>query len=149
MHFGEGVDASCASDEDLAVILRIEVDKAFMPEHTVLQFHSTGETGLFIDGEEALDSRMLQLRIRDSSKRHRDSDTVISTKGGSFGFEPLAIHIGLYRIGHKIMLHIAVLLAHHVHVGLKDDSFMVLITGRSRHTHDHVHSLIGDTLYAM
>ena len=70
MHFRQGIDATGAADEDLAVIFGIEVNEAFSFEHTVLQFHGTGESGLFINGEEALDSGVLEVGIGDGSECH-------------------------------------------------------------------------------
>ena len=149
MHLGEGVDAAGAADEDLAVVLGVEIDETLVAEHAVPELHSAGETGLFIDREETLDSRVLKFGVGDGSERHRDTDTVVTAEGGAFGFEPLAVDIGLDRIGHEIMGDIAVLLTDHIHVRLEDDALAVLITGGGRDTHDDVHRLIGDTLDTM
>ena len=47
------------------------------------------------------------------------------------------------------MLHIAVFLSHHVHMGLQDDTLMLFVTRRSGYAHDDVHRFIGHTLNAM
>ena len=149
MHFGEGVDATGTANEDLSVILGVEVDEPFGTEHAVLQFHGAGESGLLIDGEETLDSRVREFGIGDGGERHGDTYTVIAAKGSTFGFEPFAVHVGLNGVGHEIMLNVAVFLAHHVHVRLEDDSFMVFVTRGSRHPHDDIHRLICDILDMM
>ena len=149
MHFGEGVDATGAADEDLAVILGVDIDEAFMFEHAILQFHCAGQPCLFIDGKETLDSRVRQVRIGDSGKCHRNTNTIVRTEGGSFGFEPLAIHVGLDRITHEIVLHIPVFLRYHIHVRLQDDALMVFVSGCSRNTHNDVHRFIRDALDLM
>ena len=149
MHLGEGVDAAGAADEDLAVVLGVEIDETLVAEHAVPELHSAGETGLFIDREETLDSGVLKFGVGDGSERHGDTDTVVTAEGGAFGFEPLAVDIGLDRIGHEIMGDIAVLLTDHIHVRLEDDALVVLITGGGGDTHDDVHRLIGDTLDTM
>ena len=146
MHLGEGVDTSGAADEYLAVVLGVEVDEPFGTEHAILQFHGAGEACLLIDGEEALDSGVLQFGIGDSRERHGDTDTVVRAERRAFGFEPLAVHIRLNGVFEKIMLYVTVFLGYHVHVGLQDDAFMVLVPFRSGHTHDDVHRLVGDTL---
>ena len=124
MHLREGVDTAGTADEDLAVIFGVEVDEAFGLEHTVLEFHSAGEAGFLINGKEALDSRVREIFVGNGSEGHGDADAVVGAKGRSFGFEPFAVHPGLDRIGHEIMLHVSVLFAHHIHVRLKDDSVM-------------------------
>ena len=149
VHFRQGVDAAGTADEDLAVVLGVEVDEAFMAKHAVLQFHRTGESGLFIDSEEALDSGVRELGIGDGRERHGDTYTIIAAEGGAFGFEPLAVDIGLDRIGHEIMGDIAVLLTDHIHMCLEDDTLAVLVTRCSGDTHYDVHRLIGDTLDTM
>ena len=149
MHFGQRVDAAGTADEDLAVVLGVEVDEALMAKHAVPELHGAGESGLFIDGEETLDSGVRELGIGDGRERHGDTYTIISAEGGAFGFEPLAVDIRLDRIGHEIMGDIAVLLTDHVHVRLEDNALAVLVTGCSGDTHDDVHRLIGDTLDTM
>ena len=47
------------------------------------------------------------------------------------------------------MLHVAVLLANHVHMSLQDDAFVILVAGCGRYAHDDVHRLIGYTLDAV
>ena len=142
MHLGERVDTAGTADEDLAVIFGIEVDEAFRLQHAVLQSHSAGESGLFIDGEEAFDSRVLEVGVGDRCKRHTDTDTIVRTERCSFGFQPFAVHVGQDRVGHEIMLYIAVLLTYHIHVRLKDDTLMVFVSGRRGYAHDDIHRFI-------
>ena len=142
MHLRQGVDTAGTADEDLAVIFGIEVDEAFRLQHAVLQFHSAGESGLFVNSKEAFDSGVLEVRIGDRRKRHTDTDAVIRTERCSFGFQPFAVHVGLDRVGHEIMLYIAVLLTYHIHVRLKDDALMVFVSGRRGYTHDDIHRFI-------
>ena len=149
MHFGEGVDATGAADEDLAVILGVDIDEAFMFEHAILQFHCAGQPCLFVYREKTLDSRVRQVRVGDSGKCHRNTNTIVRTEGGSFGFEPLAIYVGLDRITHEIVLHIPVFLRYHIHVRLQDDALMVFVSGCSRNTHNDVHRFIRDALDLM
>ena len=149
VHFGEGVDTSGTTDEDLAIIFGVEVDESFGTKHSVFQFHRAGESCLFIDGEKAFDSRVLKFGIGDSSQRHRDTYSVISSEGSAFGFKPFAVNIGLNRIGHEIMGHITVLLAYHVHVRLKDDAFMVFVSRCGRNAHDDIHGLVRHALNMM
>ena len=85
MHLRQGINTSGATDEYLAVIFRIQVDESFAAEHTVFQAERTGETRLFVHGEEALDSGVLQVRIADSGQRHRDTDTVVGAEGRPLG----------------------------------------------------------------
>ena len=149
MHFGESVDTTGATDEDLAVIFGVEIDEPLMLQHTVLQFHSTGKPCLFIDGKETFYRRMLKLRIGDGSECHRDTYTIVGSKRSTFRFKPFAINIGFNRVSHEIMDHITVFFAYHVHVGLQDNTFMILIAGRSGYTHDHIHRFVGDALNTM
>ena len=149
MHLGEGVDTSGTTDEDLSVVLGVDIDKTLMLEHAVLEFHGSGESCLFIDSEQTFDSGMRKRLVRDSRQRHGDTDTVIGSERRAFGLEPLAVHVGPDRVVHEIMLDIAVLLAHHIHVRLEDDAFVVLISRRSGYAHDHIHRFIRHTLDTM
>ena len=149
MHFGERVDTTGTADEDLTVILGVEVDESFALQHTVLQFHRSCKTGLFIHRKEALDSGVRQFLVRDRRQSHCDTDTVVCTEGRALRFQPIAIDIGLDRVLEEIVLHVSVFLRHHIHVRLKDHALMVLIAGGSRHTHDDVHRLIHHTLDTM
>ena len=149
MHFSEGVDTTCTSDEDLAIVFGVKVDETFALEHAVLKLHRACKSCLFVHGKETLDSRMLQFGISDSRKRHGDTDTIVATEGRSFGFEPFAVDIGFDRVIHEIMGHVAVLLANHIHVRLKDHSLVIFISWCSRHAHNDVHRLIGYTLDTM
>ena len=85
---------------------------------------------------------MLEVGIGDGSECHRYTYSVVGAEGCAFGFEPFAIHIGLDRIGHEVMLYIAVFLTDHVHMRLKDDTLMVFVSGRSGYTHNDIHSFV-------
>ena len=149
MHFREGVNTSGAANEDLSVILGVDVDEPFGPEHAVLQFHSTRQTRLFVYREETFDSGVSQFFVGDSGQRHGDTDTVVCAEGRSLGFKEISIDIGLDRIFQEVMLYIAVFLGHHIHVRLKDNAFMIFISRRSGYTHDDIHRLIDDTFDTM
>ena len=146
MHLREGVDTSGAADEDLSVVLGVDVNKSFGTKHTVLELHRAGQTGLFVHGEEALDSRVLQLGIGDDRQSHGDTDTVVGTEGRSPRFQPISVYIGLNGVFEKIVLYVTVFLGYHVHVGLQDDAFVVFVTRGSRYAHDDVHRLVGYAL---
>ena len=44
------------------------------------------------------------------------------------------------------MVAVAVLLAHHVHVGLQDDRGVVFVADSGGHAQDDIHRLVGDAL---
>ena len=146
MHLREGVDTAGATDEDLAVVFGVEVDKTLGLQHTVLQFHRTGESCLLIHRKEALDRGVLQFGVGDSGKGHRDTYTVIGAEGSTLCFQPFTVDPGLDRIFEEVVLHVSVFLCDHVHVGLQNDAFMVFVARRRGYAHDDVHGFVGHTL---
>ena len=138
MHFGEGVDTTCAADEDLAIVLRVEVDELFAIEAAVLQTESASEACLLVHGKEALQSWVLQSVGSDSRQHERHTNAVIRTEGCSLSFDKIAIDIGVDRIVVKIMLGVIVLLAYHIHMRLEDNARFVFVARSSRFAHDDI-----------
>ena len=104
MHFGEGVDTTCAADEDLAIVLGVEVDELFAIEATVLQTESTCETRLLIHGEEARQCRVLQ-GVGSNSRQHQcHTNTIIRTEGCTLSFDEIAIDISMDRVIIKCLM---------------------------------------------
>ena len=66
------------------------------------------------------------------------ADTAIGPQRRPAGPYPPAIHIGIDGIGLEIELHIGILLAHHIHMGLQSHRRPVLKPCRSRFAHHNV-----------
>ena len=62
---------------------------------------------------------MLYCIRRQDSQSSSNTHTIISTQGCSFGFEPISIYIGFYRIVVEIVLGSAIFLAHHIYMPLE------------------------------
>ena len=81
---------------------------------------------------------MLDSLGRQSSQSRSHAYTAIGTQRGPAGPYPPAIDIGIDGIGLEIELHIGILLAHHIHMGLQSHRRPVLKPCRSRFAHHNV-----------
>ena len=137
-----GINSTSTTDENLALILRVKVNQVLSGEHTLAEVKSTCKTSLLIDGEESLQRSVLRLLIQQQSHRSRHTDTVVSSERRTLGTYPLAIHNGTNSVVLEVELHIAVLLANHIHMRLQDNRWARLITRRCRLTHHDITYLI-------
>ena len=136
------INAASAADENLALILRVKVYQILAGEHTLAEVESTRKTSLLIDSEQRLQRTMLRLLIQQQSHRSRHTDTIVSSERRTLGTYPLAIHNGTNSVVLEVKLHIAVLLADHIHMRLQDNRWTRLITRCGGLTHHDITYLI-------
>ena len=80
--------------------------------------------------------------ILQHSQNGRSTDAVVGTQGRTIGRHPLAIDVGLDRVGQEVKLLVVVLLGHHIQVGLNHHTHAVLHTLRGSLTHIDVVAFI-------
>ena len=143
-HLHDGVHATGAADEDLAFILRVEVEEDTAGEVVRVEFHGASEASLFVDGEDALERTVFHLRVGDDGQGRSHADAVVSAEGRAVGMQPLALDDRLDGVFLEVVLLVAVLLANHVHVGLQDDGLAVFHALGGGHGHDDVATVFLD-----
>ena len=146
---GRRITSASTTDEDLALVLRVEVDQVVARHEAGLHAFGTGQPGLLVAGEDALDGPVLDIVRAEDGQFDSAADTVVGTEGGAFGRQPFTIHISLDGILVEIELHIDELVAHHVHVTLQDDGLPTLHTLGGRLADDHVACLVDLRLQAV
>ena len=132
------VDAPRATDEQFALVLRIEVDEVFAREHPLAQFEGPRQARLLVHREERFQRPVLHRRVQQHGQSRRHPDAAVRTQRRPLGLHPLAVDPRADRVVLEVELHVRVLLAHHVHVRLQDHRRAVLVTRRRRLAHHHV-----------
>ncbi len=140
---GGGVDATCATYEYFAVVLRVEIYQDGTFDKIRVEVLRAFEANLLVDSEERLYGTMLESVVNHHSQSGSYADAIVSTEGSATGLNPVAIDIGVDRVFHEVMLHVVVLLAYHIHVALEDDDGGVLMTGSGCFAHNHVSTSVG------
>ena len=138
--------ATRATDEDLALILRVKVDEDIALKKLWRESLGTGKTGLLVNGEEAVYRTVLELLVGKHRHSRGYTDTVVGTQCRTLGLEPLAIDIRLDGILLEIMVKIGALVTYHIHMALQDNGLAVLITRISRFLDEHVTHTVGNCL---
>ena len=122
------VDAACAADEYLALILRVKVNKHPAVHHARLKVLSTRQARLFRYGKEALHRAMLNLAGIQDSQSHCNAHTVIGPKSGAACLEPAVLNVCLNGLGKEIVLKGGILFTDHILMCLQNHRRTVLIT---------------------
>ena len=125
---GEGVDAAGTADEQLALVLRIEVQKVFAREHPLPQSEGSGEPRLLIDGEECLQRPVLRRGVEQHGQCGGHADAAVGAERRSFGLHPPAVDARANGVAFEVEHDVRTLLADHVHVRLQDHARTVLVT---------------------
>ena len=66
------------------------------------------------------------------------ANAIVGTQCGAFGCEPFAINVGANGIGVKVEVYVDKLVAHHVHVTLKNHRLAILHAFGGRLANNHV-----------
>ena len=124
-----------ATHKDLTLILAIEVQQDITRHEALLHGLRTGQAGLLIHREQALDRAMLDILRSQQGQLSGYTDAIVRTQGRAIRTQPLAIDHRLDRVVVEVMLRIVVLLADHIHVRLQHHHRAILHTrsGRLRH----------------
>ena len=113
---GYGVYSSCATDEKFPFIFRIEIQQDITVHETFFQGKCTGQPRLFVYCEQAFQRTVLDGIICQNSEFCGYSDSVIGSECRAFGFHPFTINFCFDRIDKKIVFHVIILFADHIHV---------------------------------
>ena len=135
----DGVDTARATDEDLALVLRVEINQILSREHTLAQLESTRKTRLLINREESLNRTVLDGLIDHHCQRSRHTDTAVGAQRRTASTHPaLVINVSLNGVVLEIELHVRILLADHIHMCLQCHGRALLVASRSGLTHHHI-----------
>ena len=110
------VCTSGTTDENLAFVLAVEVEKIIACHESWTDCKGAGESSFLIAGEKTLNRSVLDILRSKNCERYRHTDTIVSTKRCALGLHPFSIDISLYCVLLEIEINIAVLLAYHIHV---------------------------------
>ena len=130
--------ATCAADENLAFVLRVEVDEHVARHESGLHALGTRQSGLFVARENTLQRTVLNVVRVEDGQLNGTADAVVGTQRRALRAHPFAIDIGLDGILVEVELHVHQLLAHHVHVALQNHRGAVFQALRGRLADDDV-----------
>src|SRR5690554_1065904 len=94
---------SCTTYIYLSLLLGIQIDKDLAGEKIFFQRVGACKAGLFINSEERFNITVCNIICRQKSKLCSYTYTVVSTKGGAVGFDPVTFNNSLYRVVVKIV----------------------------------------------
>ena len=115
-------------------------------QYAALEVVSAVHTGLFVHGEEGLQSRVNGFLVGQDGHGGSHTDTIIGAKRRTISCYPFAIvlYIGADGVFLKVKDFVAVLLGHHIHVSLQNNARMAFHTRRGGFADDDVANLILD-----
>ena len=145
---GRSATTAGTGDKDFALVLRVEVDEVLARHEVVLHALGTGQAGLLVAGEDALQRTMLQTVVGQNGHLHGHANAIVGSQGGTLGPHPFAIDVGLDGIAVEVELAVGILLAHHIHVALQDDGGLALHPRRSGFAYDDIAHLVATSLQA-
>ena len=137
----EGSDCAAAAgagDEDLALVLRVEVDEVVACHESGLHADGTRELRLLIACEDTLDGSVLNVVGGEDGELDGIAYTVVGTECRPLGVQPVAVDIGLDGVLGEVEVYIHELVADHVHVALQNCRGTVLKTLRGGLADKHV-----------
>ena len=137
------VDTSGTAYEYLGLIFGVEIEQIFAGNEPLFHIKSSGKAGLLIDGKQGFKSRVHQGIIGEGGQGGSHTYTVVGSERRTAGSHPFTIDISVDGVFLKIVLHIGIFLAHHIHVRLQDDTGLAFTARRGRLAHKHVTDGIG------
>ena len=133
---------ACATDENLAFVLRIEVDEHIARHKAGLHTLGTRQSGLFVTRENALERSVFNVVAVENRQLDGTADTVVGTERRALRAKPFAIDVSLNGILVEVEFHINQFLADHIHVALQNHRRAVFQALRGRLADDDVARLI-------
>ena len=128
---GGDVDATGRADDELAPVLRVEVHQNIALQFALRQLVSTIHARLFVACNQSVDGSVLQVLSLHDSHDGSHPQTVVGTERCTLGLHPLAVNPRLDGVRLEVVVRLRRLLRHHVHVGLQDNAFLMLVAGSS------------------
>lgn len=141
---GCAVYATSATDVEFAFGLAVEVEECASLEDIGLEGFGTVHARFLIDGEERFECGMLEGVVSKDSHSRSYTHAIVRTKGGAIGSNPLAVDVRLDGVSFEIEVLVGVLLRHHVHVTLEDDTRVAFVTRSGGFADDDVADFVDD-----
>ena len=120
-----------ATNIQLALGLRVEVEQNITLQDAALQAESTIHTSLLSRCDKTLDRTVSHAVILKDCEDCSHTDTIVCAKSCAVCSHPLAIDVSLDWVVDEVKHLVVVLLWHHIHMRLQNDTLSVLHT-RSR-----------------
>ena len=111
-------------------------------QHAGLQAESAKHARLFVLGNQGFQRPMLQVCGFQHCHDDSHAQPVVGTEGSALGFQPIAVHVSLDGVFGEVVHGVIVLLRHHVHVRLQDDTLAVLHARSSRFADNDIACLV-------
>ncbi len=122
---GVTVAAAGAADTEMALLLGVDIYQPLCGEKVRIELCRPGETALLIDGEKALQGRVL-IRSGEKGEHHCDGDPVVGPEGCLIRGDPVGLPPEPDRVPLKVVDCSRVFLADHVDVRLDSEGRLVL-----------------------
>ena len=132
-----GIEASGAADEQLALVLRVEVDERPGIEEALFQRLGAVHAGLLGNSKQTLDTSGGSAVFK-QSKACGHADAVIGPERRILGNHPPVFYYVTYRVFAEVVLNSGVLFANHVLVGLQHYGGNILLSGSCIPDNQHV-----------
>ena len=136
------INSSCTTDIKFSFVFRIEVQQNLAFQCTRFQAECTIHTRFLILSNQCLQRTMFQVFCFKYSHNGGHTHAVIGTQRSAFGLYPIAVNVCFNGIFGKVVNSIVVLLRHHIHMRLKNNSFTVFHTRSGRLTDNDIAHLI-------
>ena len=111
-----GIHTAGTSDKDLSLVLRVEIDQILAADHALTQIEGSRKARLFIHRKQGLQRPVFRRGIEQQRQRRRHTYAAVGTQSRPLGTHPAILNTRANRIAVEIELHVAALLAHHIHV---------------------------------
>lgn len=98
--------------------------------------------GLLVDGEQRLERPVLRRRVEQQRQSRGHAYAAIGAQRRTLGTNPAILDTRAYRVTVEVELHVAALLAHHVHVRLQRHRRYRLASRRGGYAHHHITRIV-------
>ena len=136
------VAATGTRHEDLALVLRVQVDEVVARHEVGLHALGTRQSRLLVACEHALYGAVGHVTAVEQGQLYSAANTVVGSQRRPLGGQPLAVDIGADGVAVEVELHVHQLVAHHVHVALQNHRLAVLHARCGRFAYDDVARLV-------
>ena len=142
---GEGVHqihTACTGGGGHALILGVQIDEAACGHAGVVELPCSLHAGLLSGSDQALQLGMGDGVVVQDCHDDGNGNAVVTAQRSAAGAHPIAVDVGDDGIGQKIVLHVGVFLADHVHMPLEKQSGLVGRVGSGLLHDEHVQRLV-------
>jgi len=133
-----GSHAAGTARSNGVLLFAVKVYHLFGGNDRIIKTARTEKSDLLVGSEKALDRRVSGNTTVDNGKHHRDRRAVVAAERCSARTEPTVLNIKFKSVAHEVMLHTAVLLAHHVGVSLKQYGALMFASLCGGNAHENI-----------